>query len=201
MAFWGPLIATIAGSAITGMFNRDAQSEANSDSVKLWREQSAYNTPINQMKRLEEAGLNPNLAYGQIADSKASTPPQRGAVKYDQPHFNLADYAQVRNMQEQNKLIRAQAFGAEADAKLKAHVAEYYKSTNSVPGDPPWFRSAVRAKGLIGDYLDSVKNQSGSNLKQMSEFLRGGLKNVMPKGGQINFVDKIPTWERLEKGK
>ena len=32
----------------------------------LIQEQNEYNSPINQMKRLQEAGLNPNLVYGQI---------------------------------------------------------------------------------------------------------------------------------------
>lgn len=37
------------------------QNQYNMDS---WMKQNEYNSPVNQMKRLQEAGLNPNLVYG-----------------------------------------------------------------------------------------------------------------------------------------
>ena len=41
--------------------------------VYLMNLQNEYNKPINQMKRLEEAGLNPNLVYGSGADTLSAT--------------------------------------------------------------------------------------------------------------------------------
>lgn len=39
----------------------DQQYQRN---VELWKLQNAYNTPAEQVKRLRQAGLNPNLLYG-----------------------------------------------------------------------------------------------------------------------------------------
>jgi hypothetical protein len=45
-----------------GAMRRQRLSDANN--IRLWQMQNEYNTPANQMKRLQEAGLNPNLIYG-----------------------------------------------------------------------------------------------------------------------------------------
>lgn len=59
--------------------------------VYLMNLQNEYNKPINQMKRLEEAGLNPNLVYGSGADTLSATAgrveqsgitPSRGAINF-----------------------------------------------------------------------------------------------------------------------
>lgn len=49
------------------------QNEANID---MWNRQNEYNTPLQQMERLKEAGLNPNLMYGQGNTGNASSAPQ-----------------------------------------------------------------------------------------------------------------------------
>lgn len=51
-------VASIAGVAIN-----------NSQAKKRVSEQNEYNSPANQLKRYEEAGLNPNLIYGTGASS------------------------------------------------------------------------------------------------------------------------------------
>lgn len=50
--------------------------------VKMWERQNEYNKPANQMKRLKEAGLNPNLVYGTgtVAGNTSSQLP-----KYNSP--------------------------------------------------------------------------------------------------------------------
>lgn len=41
---------------------------------KMWHLNNEYNSPINQVKRLEEGGLNPNLAYGGLTGNLAHQP-------------------------------------------------------------------------------------------------------------------------------
>ncbi|QCQ85050.1 DNA pilot protein [Blackfly microvirus SF02] len=80
--------AAIAGAAsiIGGILANRAQKKANKANqqlansqneanVALWKQQSAYNTPQNQMARYSEAGLNPNLIYGQGSSGDAQSPP------------------------------------------------------------------------------------------------------------------------------
>lgn len=53
--------------------------------MQAWREQTAYNSPAAQMQRLADAGLNPNLVYGNgnVANA-ADAPPQ-----YEAPRVNF----------------------------------------------------------------------------------------------------------------
>lgn len=52
-------------------FSEQMYQRQYDDNLKLWRTQNEYNSPQSQMKRLQEAGLNPNLVYGSGA---AQTP-------------------------------------------------------------------------------------------------------------------------------
>ena len=55
-----------------------AIAQSNNEAARaLWREQSEYNSPYNQMQRYLEAGLNPNLmaSSGQVNSGNAATPP------------------------------------------------------------------------------------------------------------------------------
>lgn len=53
--------------------------------MQAWREQAAYNSPEQQMQRLKDAGLNPNLVYGQGSGTtgQADPPPQFNAPTAD----------------------------------------------------------------------------------------------------------------------
>lgn len=103
-----------------------------------WYMQNEYNHPSNQMARLREAGLNPNLVYGNGADAQAG--PVRGSdapkMQSQAPQFDpgsaIGAYqdvqlknAQVDNLRKQNTVI-------EQDALLKAaQIAATLASTQN----------------------------------------------------------------------
>lgn len=68
--------SAIAG-AVTSRKNRKAQEQANQENwehtLYLQNYQNEYNSPKAQMERLEEAGLNPNLVYGQGGATQAAS--------------------------------------------------------------------------------------------------------------------------------
>lgn len=51
-----------------------AAKRANQEQIAFWNMQNAYNSPVEQMARLKEAGLNPMLVYGggNVAGNAAS---------------------------------------------------------------------------------------------------------------------------------
>lgn len=59
----------IAGNITASTFNYEHTKELakwqNDMNIENWKMANEYNLPVNQMKRLEAAGLNPNLMYGQ----------------------------------------------------------------------------------------------------------------------------------------
>lgn len=106
---------------------------------------AAYNHPKQQMARLKEAGLNPNLIYGkggnlmpspQSHQAKAMTPNTR-APQFDFSNIlaGAAKVQEIKNIAEQNKLIKSQAaLNRSATTKNLAqarNVTEY--TTNILP--------------------------------------------------------------------
>lgn len=57
----------------------EAQKQENEKAylrnVEQWIRETEYNNPVNQIKRLVEAGLNPNLAYGNLNNTASNNSP------------------------------------------------------------------------------------------------------------------------------
>lgn len=66
----------LGNNLVTAGLNMYRDYRARKWQEEMWNKQNEYNLPINQRKRLEDAGINPNLAFGSSASSGiASTPP------------------------------------------------------------------------------------------------------------------------------
>lgn len=92
-------------------YDRKMASKQNSYNISAWQMNNDYNTPANQLARLREAGINPNLFYGngQSVAGIAKSPPQQvaprspdvaGALKnsifaYQQAKLNQAQVEQA----------------------------------------------------------------------------------------------------------
>lgn len=96
------------------------------DALADWDKQNAYNTPASQMQRLKEAGLNPNLVYGNGADATSNsmprstdsgnwkpevyTVPHGSAMNSLQQFYNTeVQQAQIDNLAVQKTLTEQQA--------------------------------------------------------------------------------------------
>lgn len=103
--------------------------KAYARNLEMWNMQNAYNSPTAQMSRLRQAGLNPNLVYGNgVTGNSSGSAPQYEPAKIQRAtmepfrgwNLGLSDAvstylavrqnkAQVENMEAQNKLIKEQA--------------------------------------------------------------------------------------------
>lgn len=132
-----PIAGLIAGAATAGA-NRRSQKKQNQadrlhdigmyqrqrrDAIKDWERQNAYNHPAQQMQRLKEAGLNPNLVYGKGADNTAAMvrSSQGSTNKLPAPQVNMQDatgplfamydmrqkQATTDNVMQQTQLLKA----------------------------------------------------------------------------------------------
>lgn len=54
-------------------WNEKQAEKANKWNLEQWERENLYNSPMQQMQRLEQAGLNPNLMYGQGNPGSASS--------------------------------------------------------------------------------------------------------------------------------
>ena len=54
-------------------WNEKQAEKANQWNIEQWERENLYNSPMQQMQRLEQAGLNPNLMYGQGSTGSAGS--------------------------------------------------------------------------------------------------------------------------------
>lgn len=119
------------GSFFQNRSNKRRQQEAfahqekmlgleNAYNTRMWHMSNEYNSPANQMRLLKEAGLNPNLIYGQMSDI-SSSPMHSGSVA-------APGFAQMSNvMSSIDPLTMAQARLANAQAdKLDVETTREY---------------------------------------------------------------------------
>lgn len=121
-------------AAMTGKMNRKNRNFARemygrqrADALADWQMEADYNSPQAQMRRLKEAGLNPNLVYGHGADATMGSMPRASSASVPQgqaPQFDLGgavqsgisayyntqiQQAQVDNLKVQNELMHQEA--------------------------------------------------------------------------------------------
>lgn len=65
---------TLGGLALQHKYNKELADIQNQYNLDMWNRQNEYNSPQAQMQRFQEAGLNPNLIYGQGTSGNASSP-------------------------------------------------------------------------------------------------------------------------------
>lgn len=105
-------------------FAREQYSRQREDALADWHMQNQYNSPLAQMERLKEAGLNPHLVYGSGADATTKNMP-RGATSHmpnlRAPEFDLGS---VVNMALGTQQIKANIARTEAETeRIKADTA------------------------------------------------------------------------------
>ena len=63
---------SLASSLVSNIGAKQRQIQADKQNVNFWNMQNKYNTPLAQMQRFKDAGLNPNLIYGKGTPGLAS---------------------------------------------------------------------------------------------------------------------------------
>lgn len=100
-------IDPVTGALIGAGANVVSNWMNNRSNKKMWERQTRYNHPSQQMKRLQEAGLNPALIYGsgaKTATGQADSPP-----KMERAEVNpITDYTDVSRFKVQEDLTGSQ---------------------------------------------------------------------------------------------
>ena len=117
--------ALISGgfSAINGLLGNIFAKKSNQtqfdQTVKLWNMNNEYNKPVNQINRLKEAGLNPNLMYNNSSSAvgNATAPAAPSAPNYQSPLNRVAEELGVIT---QLKIQQKDLEGKDLDNKQKA---------------------------------------------------------------------------------
>nr|CDL66002.1 unnamed protein product [uncultured bacterium] len=158
-------IANIVKDPLGSFSGKDQQANANAMAMQAWDMANDYNNPINQMKRLQAAGLNPNLVYGSgsVTGNTTSAPALTGGqYSYgldklvtggNKVASLLKNSADIANTQAQTQLAGAQATTAGAQAaNLNAQTTINEK------------RASYEEKSLIADidYKQALARKTGA---------------------------------------
>lgn len=113
----------------TRLFNRESAELANKWSIDQWNRENEYNLPSNQVQRLRDAGLNPDLMYSNgagsllsaaspsVSQSSPASPTDMSPLANRKTVGDVLDSAMNASMQAaQVKLLDSQAKKNEADA-------------------------------------------------------------------------------------
>lgn len=170
------------GSAIGNYFS---QSDTNKLNEKLYREQVEYNKPINQMTRLQEAGLNPALMYGKGPGANiASAPPSMTAPPVDKVDLlgPMASYQQIMNMDaqlagqlEQNKILAETAKQSSIKTKMDKRDFEILTGLEAETGVPlqkddnKIMTGTLKVLHGIPRFIDRAKTEAAEDWQEYRE--------------------------------
>lgn len=174
----------IGSSLISGNANRRAQDTANARNLEMmnlqnqhqkefWQMQNAYNHPSEQMKRLREAGLNPNMVMGKggmttgnASPLNAAKAPEMGAKNALQDlgasFSNMASIAQTDNLRAQNQVIQEEALLKSMEQqKVLASTARTKQQT--AQADEAWKYNLEAYKLKNQKTIESIEGSRLSN--------------------------------------
>lgn len=135
MAFdWAGLLTgglSAIGNAITGgasarkqyQYQSKLMDKQNNFALSMYNMDNRYNSPVMQRARLEEAGLNPNLMYGNggIQNTSSGAP---GSASGQAPHVDYGKPSDAISNVMQYALVNAQTDKMNEETRLAAERAE-----------------------------------------------------------------------------
>lgn len=156
------------GQRQTNKTNLKLAEDARRHDINMWKMQNEYNTPFMQMQRLKEAGLNPNLMYGQGTTGNASSPQKAPVPEVSNELASLAQMSlapvlsmyqdwRVKNAQIENLKANAEATRQNAALSALRQITQDY--TNKKLGiQLPWVNLQEQYKTNIARYKADQEN-------------------------------------------
>lgn len=211
-SFWNGLgaaltggISSLIGSAVSAADSRKAREwqsnenniqrnwqrqmmyEQNDINVENWEREMEYNNPVNQMSRLKSAGLNPDLAYGQLsAGSSNSIAPVSQATT--SPSSSAAGVVPDRQMMANSVQSALDAALKVAEAKKKRNEADNIATDTALKEIDKQFRPKKYAQELvIGENTIKVM---GANLAKTQEETKAVKQSILESAKRIEMMDE-----------
>ena len=180
------------GQKETNEANRKIAREAQAFDLKMWNLQNQYNDPTNQMQRLKNAGLNPNLVYGSgnVTGNISSVPPRGREYEYKSP------LPQLGSMIMPNLL---DVLGRYQDYKLKNVEIDNAEKTRSILGNKvleSFYDSQIKGEQHEKWLMDnSLRTFDGGYEKEVkarnAKFGRWNLMNELTKTQTLKALQEI----------
>lgn len=170
--------AQAAGGILSNILNGRQARKAREWQEKMWNLQNQYNLPVNQVARLKEAGINPNLAFGSAASTmSANIPSSPARANFDD--FGIGNAARtyfqyklekqqvLSQIRERNAATRQQELqndfmDAVLQDKIQASLwgfrSEAAKGRWFSEHNDNWYGQELSMKGFRNDLLQAEKS-------------------------------------------
>lgn len=138
-------------------FSLDMYNRQRQDALSDWQMQNTYNSPVEQMKRLKAAGLNPALVYGNGATTVGGSVRQSSVDAYRPTAFR-PDLSQFSN-----------SLSAYYDIKIKEQQLDNLRTANTVAQQDAALRAAQvlsTQEGTANTRTDTARRQFDLDLAQ-----------------------------------
>lgn len=198
--------ASVTTTAMTNAANKEIAEKTNAQQYKMWQEQmqhdvdmwnmqNQYNSPEEQMKRLEQAGINPLMLDGSIPTGNAQqsaggqTPPQFVAPTMQAPQLDFTslsnaykNFADARKADSESGLLEFQLDSIKELSlqgmnpeviKTKIMLEEYNKARKENKYLPQFLDGQLKKLGREIDSLTSENKYRRELCKQVREQTRG----------------------------
>lgn len=157
-------------------FAREQATTAYNRQIALWQMENEYNSPANQMQRFIDAGLNPNLVYGQLQNGLgAPSVPQGNAANQSDPQLLL-----------QNQLI---------DAQIESLKAKTENETAKTDQDIRESLSRMGVNDANAEYLTELCKTVPVSITQMEYQIQG--MSLKQREMTYDLMTKAATWSTL----
>lgn len=185
----------------------------NAYNEQMWHKVNAYNHPMAQMARYKEAGLNPNLIYGQsntapaiatgnFQNNKLDSVTQKPTepVKWDFNNWNpMEDYMRFRNVAAQTNLLDEQAKVNQQEVLKKAAETQNINTNNEIGREN---LNVIKKTSLQAATTDIEKKQAdiskiNSDIDRNKEEMRV-LKNRDEREAASNSASISEAYERIK---
>lgn len=189
----GTLLANWASARRQSKENRKFAEYQNLVNSQMLDKQLAYDTPKNQMARFQDAGLNPNLIYGQGSPGNQGSPQQSA-------EFKVPDYQQVTSslgpLLNQSLMTQSQVQATDARTRQTGVLTQLNELQVRVLE-----RNPLLDAGAYNAIIQSLK--SAAEIKASESHILDtksvGLNMVLPNGMKVGEQMIIKELELLEQ--
>lgn len=138
--------------------------------LEMWKRQNAYNSPEQQMKRFEDAGLNKHMIYGQGTPGNATVSPQYQAPQFQTPNYDergtqnpLANSVSQLTAAAQNFLELASSRESLQQSEIKTAVDNINKE---IAQDTQWFKTEQQKENYRVTYYQRLITNLDQTLRK-----------------------------------
>lgn len=167
----------------------------NNYNLGMWHRTNQYNSPIEQMARLKQAGLNPNLIYGKMDNTAASMIGSADPKPYTRAQSEnvlrgvdiFGHYQQLKSMEIQNDNVQASTDLKEQERMLKAvqtaRQAFDYKQADrlaDISAQKAYYdmTSASNRSDLLGQQYNQAAREFPQQMKLLEKRIEQAVKQL-----------------------